>query len=296
VANDFFAGRDPDAMSLLNAAAKQTAAYWFAPSGRTGVYHQIKAALDRCKQFIYLEDQYLVDDMAMGSLPSMLDLLEQKLKTDKDFKKLIVFCTRITEINDELLGLAAVHRKEFVQRLVAAGGDRVVFCQYKSNNTLGNGLPSPDGAPFYVHSKTWIFDDELLIVGSANCNRRGYSHDSELDLAVYDVEKNAVRELRKRIWLRRLNTEGVAKAVTDGEVHDFMSGAKNLWEDPAGRKLTIENHRTNTNFVPVSAGQTVLGSNWVRTVMPVVGAAANADAWLWDTVVDPEGRSSASSP
>jgi phosphatidylserine/phosphatidylglycerophosphate/cardiolipin synthase-like enzyme len=226
--------------------------------------------------------------MPMGSLASMLDLLEQKVK-QKGFQKLVVFCTRIAEVNDELMGIAAAHRRVFVQRLVDAGGKNVVFCQYKSNSALGNGLPGPDSAPFYVHSKTWIFDDELLIVGSANCNRRGYSHDSELDLAVYDVEKNAIRELRKRIWLRRLNTEGVATPVTDTEVNDFVSAAEKLWEDPATRKLTIENHRPSVNaFVPVSVVQSALATTWQAVIRAAVPGAA-PDVGLWNSVVDPEG-------
>src|SRR5712691_4183707 len=32
----------------------------------------------------------------------------------------------------------------------------------------------------YVHSKTWIFDDELVITGSANADRRGYTYNSEV--------------------------------------------------------------------------------------------------------------------
>ena len=39
----------------------------------------------------------------------------------------------------------------------------------------------------YVHSKTWVIDDEFAIVGSANCNRRGYTHDSEASVGVYAV-------------------------------------------------------------------------------------------------------------
>jgi hypothetical protein len=41
-----------------------------------------------------------------------------------------------------------------------------------------------DGPSPYVHSKTWIFDDELVITGSANADRRGYTYNSEANVVV----------------------------------------------------------------------------------------------------------------
>jgi phosphatidylserine/phosphatidylglycerophosphate/cardiolipin synthase-like enzyme len=31
-----------------------------------------------------------------------------------------------------------------------------------------------------------MIDDELAVIGSANCNRRGYEHDSEVNAFVFD--------------------------------------------------------------------------------------------------------------
>lgn len=288
--NDFFTEKDPAAPPLLTAAAKQAATYWFAPTGRTGIYHQIQAALTHSREFIYVEDQYLVDDMPMGSLAPMLDLLERRVK-DSAFKKLIVLCTRLDEINSEFQGLAGPHRRAFVERLVSAGGDKVVICQYKSNATLGNGLTPPTNSPFYIHSKSWVFDDELLIVGSANCNRRGYSHDSELDFAVYDVEKTAIRDLRASIWLRRLNTETVTKPLGEPAVRDFLSAAR-YWEKPADYGLILENHRMGIDaFVPNSKpAQIVFETGGYGPVVDVLALGKDAvGAWMWDSVVDPDG-------
>jgi phosphatidylserine/phosphatidylglycerophosphate/cardiolipin synthase-like enzyme len=57
----------------------------------------------------------------------------------------------------------------------------------------------------YCHSKTWIVDDVIARVGSANCNRRSYTHDSELDVIVLDgaVDNGArafARGLRVDLW------------------------------------------------------------------------------------------------
>jgi phosphatidylserine/phosphatidylglycerophosphate/cardiolipin synthase-like enzyme len=40
-----------------------------------------------------------------------------------------------------------------------------------------------DTSTTYVHAKTSIFDDELAILGSANCNLRAMRHDGECAFA-----------------------------------------------------------------------------------------------------------------
>ena len=290
VGNDFFKEIDPAAPPLLAAAAKQTPTYAFAPTGRTGIYRQIEAAIAATRKYMYIEDQYLVDDMPMGALVSMLDLLKQRVK-DSGFKKLIVLCTRLDEIKKEFLGQAGSHRRAFVEGLVEAGGDKVVICQYKSNSSLGIDVKPLENSPFYVHSKSWLFDDELLVVGSANCNRRGYSHDSELDFAVYDVEKAAIRELRTKIWLRRLNTETVTKPLGDCDVQDFLSAAR-YWERPNEFGLILENNRMGIDaFVPDSRpSQIVYETGGFGPAIDVLELAKGAvGGWLWDAVVDPDG-------
>ena len=42
------------------------------------------------------------------------------------------------------------------------------------------------GLHLYVHSKMAVIDDELLIVGSANCSNRGWETDSELAVASFE--------------------------------------------------------------------------------------------------------------
>lgn len=53
----------------------------------------------------------------------------------------------------------------------------------------------------WVHSKTWVFDDQLAIVGSANVNRRGFSHDSEAGVAFGDRDgSRLVPTFRQSLW------------------------------------------------------------------------------------------------
>jgi phosphatidylserine/phosphatidylglycerophosphate/cardiolipin synthase-like enzyme len=64
--------------------------------------------------------------------------------------------------------------------LFAAGGDRVAVYD----------LENDEGTPIYVHSKVCIVDDVWLAVGSDNLNRRSWTHDSEISVAVIDERRD----------------------------------------------------------------------------------------------------------
>lgn len=66
---------------------------------------------------------------------------------------------------------------ELVRRV---GGDRVQVLN----------LEREDGTPIYVHAKLCVVDDAWAAVGSANLNRRSWTHDSELVAAVLDDERD----------------------------------------------------------------------------------------------------------
>jgi len=290
--NDFFIEKDTAATPLIDEARKQAPTYAFAPNGHTGIYHAIKKAIEVTKKYIYLEDQYLVCDMKMGSYASILDLLVNKVR-ESNFKKLIILCTRIDDINDEFQGTGWAHRSNFIRSLVSAGNDKVVICQYKSRGNLGESFGEAHQGAFYIHSKTWIFDDLFLITGSANCNRRGYSHDSELDVGIYDQNKQFVKDLRVRIWKNRLNTQGISKdPLQDVHLNDFLSAAK-YWETPKQFGLTIESNR-ESSLEPKKFPDLDLSSYKAK----VTGAPEKpVKAWLdalkmtgfWDYIVDPDG-------
>jgi hypothetical protein len=148
---------------------------------------------------------------------------------------------------------------------------------------------------FYIHSKTWIFDDEFLIVGSANCNRRGYSHDSELDIGIFDKDKRFVKELRVKLWKRRLNTEGMIRSpLQDKDLVDFMMAAR-YWEDPIKYGLALEDNRTN----PLAPSRNpdldlatykaqIAGEPLIDVAVLSLLDKVKMDG-LWDLVVDPDG-------
>ena len=63
-------------------------------------------------------------------------------------------------------------------RLADAGGDR--FAAYD--------LERHDGMPIYIHAKLCIVDDVWIMAGSDNFNRRSWTHDSELSIAILDTQ------------------------------------------------------------------------------------------------------------
>ena len=67
-----------------------------------------------------------------------------------------------------------------MDRLARAGGDR--FAIYDLENERGDAI--------YVHAKTVVIDDVFAMLGSDNMNRRSWTHDSELSIAVLDEEED----------------------------------------------------------------------------------------------------------
>ena len=72
---------------------------------------------------------------------------------------------------------------------------------------------SPAGATggphLYVHSKMAVIDDELLLIGSANCNNRGWESDSELVVACVRGARpgqlSTAQRLRMALWAHHLD-------------------------------------------------------------------------------------------
>jgi phosphatidylserine/phosphatidylglycerophosphate/cardiolipin synthase-like enzyme len=64
--------------------------------------------------------------------------------------------------------------------MAGAGGPRVAVYD----------LENEQGTPIYVHAKAVVIDDVWAMVGSANLNRRSWTHDSEVACAVLDQERD----------------------------------------------------------------------------------------------------------
>lgn len=151
--------------------------YPFAPDGSTALRGFLSHAISKAEHFIYLEDQYLVDASIGQELAARMPEIDG----------LVIVVTPDADVNGELFQ-AGRRRTELLTPLQPFA-DKVAVVQSAQ----------------FVHAKLWIFDDEIALVGSANCNRRGYSHDTEAAVAFGDlIAPDAVHDLRARLWTRAL--------------------------------------------------------------------------------------------
>jgi phosphatidylserine/phosphatidylglycerophosphate/cardiolipin synthase-like enzyme len=231
-------------------------------------------ALARARSFIYIEDQYFWSEEIAG-------LFVEALKRAPDLR-LIVVVPRHPDRNGKISGPTnRLGQLTMMKTLARVGGDR--FAVYD--------LENDEGTSIYVHAKAVVIDDVLAMIGSDNMNRRSWTHDSEVSIAVLDEERDErepldpaglgdgarrfARDLRLSLWREHLGVtsdDGLMDPHGSFERWRETADALDAWHDsgqkgprPPGR---IRNHRPR----PVPA--------WQR-------------AWAWPlyrTIVDPDGR------
>jgi phosphatidylserine/phosphatidylglycerophosphate/cardiolipin synthase-like enzyme len=184
--------------------------YGFANGGERSVARGYTKALQRARQLVYVEDQYLwghhvgtVFTDALRTQPDLHVVAVVPLHPDLDGWSRV----------PELLG-----RRRAMLEMLDVAPQRVLFF----------GIENHEGTPVYVHAKTCIVDDTWATIGSDNFNRRSWTHDSELSAVVLDergVEEGFARRLRLTLAAEHLD-----RAVDDDSLLDVMSDCV----DPAG--------------------------------------------------------------
>ncbi|HEV8321519.1 MAG TPA: phospholipase D family protein [Myxococcota bacterium] len=216
----------------------QPIGYSFAPNGDFSIKTLIRHAIRTAQEFIFIEDQYLIDMSMAKALAARLPSL----------KHVVISIPHTDSVNGELRQ-GWRRRKEFVDTLTAVDPAKVAVCFHKTK---------------FVHSKVWVFDDQFAIIGSANCNRRGYSHDSEVVAGVADPNDAGTvyfaHALRMKMWAKHL---GMAEA----DLWDPIATAKH-WKTP-----------------PASAQVTPYDPNASKDT---AGFPENTDT-AWDSIIDPDG-------
>ena len=145
----------------------------YAPRGERSVARGYAKAFRRARRLIYLEDQYMWS-------PHIAALLADALRGNPRLH-LVVVVPRHPDVDGRLaLPPNEVGRLQAIDTCRNAAPDRVhVF-----------DLENRTGTPVYVHAKVAVIDDVWACVGSANLNRRSWSHDSELSCAVLDETRD----------------------------------------------------------------------------------------------------------
>ena len=186
--------RGRDAVQLLRTYPCQRPAYPFAPTGERTVARGYAKALRRAAQFVYVEDQYLWS----GTVAAVF---AEALRRAPDLR-LIAVVPRWPDSGGVRGAAADAAQVEAMQVLRTAGGERVHVYD----------LENEAGTPIYVHAKIAVIDDTWAAVGSANLNRRSWTHDSELTAAVLTADGGDAfaRRLRLRLW-----TEHLGRAADD---------------------------------------------------------------------------------
>jgi len=94
---------------------------------------------------------------------------------------MIIVVPRYPDQDDRIAGRAArAAQWRAINHLERAGGPRVAVYD----------LENEQGTPIYVHAKAVMIDDVWAMVGSANLNRRSWTHDSEVACAVVDQRRD----------------------------------------------------------------------------------------------------------
>jgi len=215
----------------INSSSRRTS-YSFAPEGERTVEKMIFHAIEQAEKFIYIEDQYLVYMNASNKLRAQLPKIE--------FLIILIPHSSISDFPHiwEM-------RKNFIDNLKAdpATRDKVVVCyRIEAGSSCPNPatvLPTPHT---YVHSKMFIIDDKFVVIGSANCNSRGYTHDSEVIAGIFDGLNSSTTDstsaitfaqtLRMDLWSEHLNR-------SRSDVFDLSSSAHHWFAPPRTSSIAI---------------------------------------------------------
>ncbi|WP_242138818.1 phospholipase D-like domain-containing protein [Sphingomonas sp. TREG-RG-20F-R18-01] len=190
----------------------------------------VLAGIRNAQRFLYIEDQYLIDLDVADTINRVLPQIAHVT--------VLIPGNAITEPT-----FMTEYRRDFMERalrgLVQADAAKLRVFQLSRSQTV------PTFGPHcYVHAKTWVIDDELAIIGSANCNRRGYQHDSEVDAFMFGTTagRGAVNSLaqayRIRLWREHLGLP--ATALVDGvkNADNWLKGIR-----PATARVIEFDHR-----------------------------------------------------
>lgn len=187
--------------------------YSFARKGETTLYKALLKAIKKTEFNIYLEEQYLVESELIKGHELLTDVLRSTINKPS-FKKFIILTNGVGTVHCELFQ-SNLRRNKFWSQLGSTAQQKTEVWQFSGGK----------GAPYWQHSKIWIFDDAFALVSSANSNRRGYSSDSEIGVTILENIGEGIpfpQKLRTKLWMKHLNAKKVLVNLND--VLDFDNG------------------------------------------------------------------------
>jgi len=241
-------------------------AFGFAPNGDYSAWALIESGIKQATRWIYLEDQYLVSRMARKAL---LD----KFK-DPGFEFLLMVMNGSAAAASDFKYLVTA-RNEFRRDLAAADPGKKRWGMYTLKQPADPERQKWCGT--YVHSKTWVFDDGYVVAGSANCDSRGYTHDTEVVAGISDMNmldvylgESFATDLRTRLWRKHL---GLPHAY----LRDWDKAIK-YWKKPPASAMIEDASGLEPDY------DLLPPSNF-----PSAADAAGVEI-LWTKLIDPDSR------
>jgi phosphatidylserine/phosphatidylglycerophosphate/cardiolipin synthase-like enzyme len=263
--------------------------YRFSPSGDSGIHDLLLGAIRATRHHIYVEDQYFVASGAIAGDRELLRALAETIARPS-FTHLVVLTCGVGTVQVELRQ-TNLRRRELWRAIAGRNADKISVWAYKGGQDRC----------YWQHAKTWIFDDELAVVGSANFNRRGLCHDGELAVAVHDPAAAESlpwpHELRVRLWHKHLPTP--RRPVSRDQLVDF-DRARSLWADTPDTYLARldldrgEPGQPDRALVcdparPRGGGWAESMESWACAFHDLVAPGPMGRELQWDLVLDPDG-------
>lgn len=201
----------------------------YALMGERTIWDSINTAVARAKKYIYIEDQYLVYPNLSDALKAALCRIEHLIividgNCDLGRPKIPDITAATAQCNKA--------RDYFLTPLLEAAPAKVhVF------------MLADEYGIYKVHTKAIIIDDVWATIGSANMNRRGMTHDTELNVCVLDGKivqgrREFARDMRIRLWSEHLKWHRRDPLSIEMDLGDIDKAIQNfLVNRPAGARL-----------------------------------------------------------
>jgi phosphatidylserine/phosphatidylglycerophosphate/cardiolipin synthase-like enzyme len=165
--------RGTQAVQVLRTYPARMRRYPFAPMGERSIARAYRKVLPQAHRLVYLEDQFFWS-------AEVGEVVARALRSDPRLH-VVAVVPRYPDREGRLAQLPShLGRILAAERCLAAAPDR--FAMYDVENHAGT--------PIYTHGKVVVVDDVWAMVGSDNLNRRSWTHDSELSIAVLDSERD----------------------------------------------------------------------------------------------------------
>lgn len=180
------------------------------------------------RRFIYMEEQYLTSACAAKAIRSVLPRLSH-----------VTILIPPSEITD-LPGVWR-RRKAFIDAITRGNPHAGKLRVYTRATTPGSCVRD-NGPHLYVHAKMAVIDDEVMLIGSANCNNRGWETDSELVVAAFEEPDaggwTTASGLRAALWSHHLGqpVASLRDPVVSRGLWDTARTRQVCLYDPVARK------------------------------------------------------------